>query len=268
MCNFIPEVGELKNTAQSLGFSGIDWTFTLDSLPRNLSEESRLLRAISSLDGFEIRYHCAFSEVDIGDVSTEKADAALNLFLSTCRLVHFLGGKYMTIHIGLGRDRTAGLSWERSIKKLKQLVRFAQSLGITICLENLASGWSSRPELFEKLIRKADCAVTLDIGHALVSPSVQCQQYSFEDFIVPHRRRILNAHIYHEETDNSHVAPKAVDDMKPRLDLLRELSCDWWVLELREMAPLISTLDVVREYLESQNGAQGGPPDHAAILGR
>jgi hypothetical protein len=118
-----------------------------------------------------------------------------------------------------------------------------------VCLENLASGWSSRPELFEKLVRKSKAAVTLDIGHARMSPSVQSQRFDLEDFVTPHLRRVLNAHIYHEERNDRHTAPESLADLEDRLHLLTCLPCDWWVLELREEKALLETLRVVREFL-------------------
>lgn len=252
MCNFIPEVEELKKTALVHGFAGVDWTFRLEDLPTNPFDESRLLRKISQLHPLEVRYHCAFKGVDLGDSDAERADAAMEIFRKTCRLISRLEGRFMTIHLGLGRDSTEGLSWKRTLDALAELVSFANGLGIRLCLENLAFGWSSRPELFEKLIRKSSADVTLDIGHAQVCPSVQSRYYTFEDFVSPHYERVLNAHVYHEEWDETHFPPQAVDDVADRLSLLLCLPCDWWVLELREERALFSALKVVREFLDSK----------------
>jgi len=257
MCNFIPDIAQLRETASRLGFTGIDWTFSLDSLPAGPAEEERLLRDISSLSEFEIRYHCAFRGLEVGDIAPGRAESALKTFLSACRVVHRLGGRIMTIHIGLGRDTTEGLSWEDTVGRLRELVEYAQGLGITVCLENLPVGWSSRPDLFERLVREIGCAVTIDIGHARVSPAVESRQFVFEDFIEPHGRRILNAHVYHEERDDTHIPPARVEDLRYRLDLLNRIPCTWWVLELREINALMATLRVVREYLESSNGSGG-----------
>lgn len=176
----------------------------------------------------------------------------MEIFLKVCRLVKRLEGRFMTVHLGLGRDSTDTLSWNRTIRALSELVAYAASMGIRVCLENLASGWTSRPELFEKLIRKSNVSVTVDIGHARVSPSVQSGLYSFEDFILPHHNRVHNAHVYHEEWSDGHVPPSHVNDVRDRLSLLCCLPCcDWWVLELREEKALFETLKVVREFLES-----------------
>lgn len=251
MCNFIPSVEELKDAALENGFAGVDWTFKLEDLPKGALEEARLLRQVSSLHPLEVRYHCAFNGIDLGDLDASRASFAAETFRRACRAVSAVDGKFMTIHMGLGRESMDGLSWERTIGALADLVDYAGGMGINLCLENLASGWSSRPELFEKLIRKSGAGVTLDVGHARVCQSVECQQYAFEDFVLPHAGRIFNAHIYHEERDSTHFPPRKVEDVFDRLSLLSSLPCDWWVLELREKEALQTALKVVREFLDS-----------------
>jgi sugar phosphate isomerase/epimerase len=251
MCNFITDDSLLKRFALANGFSGVDWTFKIEDLPRTPWDESRLLKRIAGLHPLEIRYHCAFKGIDLGDVTSAKAERAMEIFQDVCRLVAKLDGRFVTIHNGLGLDSTAGLSWERSLEALADLVKFGKSLGIAICLENLAWGWSSRPELFEKLVRKSEAGVTLDIGHARVSPSVQSQQYSFEDFVAPHQNKVFNAHIYHEELEDGHIPPQHLNDIHHRLSVLTSLPCNWWVLELREQQSLLATLEIVHHYLDT-----------------
>jgi len=251
VCNFIPDTGDLRKWALLHGFSGVDWTFMLEDLPRNRIEESRLLKNISILDGLEIRYHCAFKGVDLGDEDDRKADAAMKVFRKVCRIVHRLEGKFMTVHLGLGRKSPRGLSWERTISSLSDLVSYAGALGVRLCVENLASGWSSRPQLFEKLVRKTGAGITLDIGHARVCQSVRCRMHELEDFVTPHPDRVFNAHIYHEEVNDRHLPPQRLEDIRTRLDLLASLPCGWWVLELRDYVPLLATLKAVREYLDN-----------------
>lgn len=252
MCNFIPDVEALRRMALAHGFSGVDWTFTQEDVPLNPLEESRLLRRISRLHPLEVRYHCAFKGLDLGDENLDEATAAMETFRRTCRFVSKLDGKFMTVHMGLGRTCMDGLSWERTVWALAELVSFAKDLGICICLENLASGWSSRPELFEKLVRKSNAAVTLDIGHARVSHSVESEHYAFEDFVSPHAERVFNAHIYHEEKHDAHLPPQDITDVEERLHLLSGLPCDWWVLELREEKALLATLRVINEFLATK----------------
>ena len=221
-------------------------------------QESLAAKTIAGLHPLEVRYHCAFNKTDLGDVDSEKADEALKIFRRVCLLVSQLKGQFLTIHVGLGLDSTHNLSWNRTIERLAELVRFANNLGVRLCLENLAWGWTSRPELFEKLIRKSGCWATLDIGHGRVSPSVRSQQYALQDFATPHAERFYNAHIYHEEKGGAHLPPLAVEDLQERLCLLQRLpSCEWWVLELREKRALLDTLRIVRQFLNLEN-----PPHH------
>ncbi len=248
-CNFIPDVDQLRNFALTYGFQGIEWSFTRASLPVSAEEEESLLNAIESLSPLEVRYHCAFRKTDLGDVDPDRSREAMEVFHQVCQLVNKLGGKAMTIHVGLGLDSTLDLCWDRTIESLNQLGDYAQSVGIQICLENLAWGWSSRPELFEKLIRKSGLWGTLDLGHAFVSQSVRSQQYELADFLIPHPKQILSAHIYHEELNDQHLPPLHLADIRSRLDLLRDLpDCRWWVLELREEKDLLQTLAIIREY--------------------
>ena len=256
-CNFIPEVGELKEFALKHGFVGIDWSFSQTNFPQTPAEESALVKSISSLHPLEVRYHCAFKKIDLGDVEEENSKDATNIFRRVCRLVAKLGGRYITIHVGLGRDSTIDLSWDRTIERLADLVRYGYSMGVRLCLENLAWGWTSRPELFEKLIRKSGCWATIDLGHAFISPSVLSQQYRVKDFMVPHPEQIVNAHIYHKENHEHHLPPAKLEDLDERLDMLCQLPwCDWWVLELRHEKPLLQTLDLVNEFLRRESAKE------------
>jgi sugar phosphate isomerase/epimerase len=249
-CNFIPEVNELKEFAHRHGFAGIDWSFNQENLPQSPSEETALVKTISTLRPLEVRYHCAFKKIDLGDLDEGNSKEAISIFQRICRLVSKLDGRFLTIHVGLGRETTLDLSWNRTIERLVDLVHHGNKMGVRLCLENLAWGWTSRPELFEKLIRKSGCWATIDLGHALVSPSILTQQYRVKDFVLPHAEKILNGHIYHEEKDDYHLPPEKLEDLQDRLRMLLELPwCDWWVLELKEEQPLLKTLEIVQGFL-------------------
>ncbi len=249
-CNFIPDVHELRALALGHGFDGVEWSLRRADLPDSDEAAEELARRIAVLHPLEVRYHCAFQKTDLGDVDAERSREAMRVFRQVCRLVARLGGEVVTIHVGLGHDSTLGLSWERTIESLAHLVRYAESTGVRLCLENLAWGWTSRPELYEKLIRKAGPWATLDIGHAYVSPSVTSQHYAIEDFVGPQPERFLGAHVYHAEEGREHVPPREVAQIAGRLGLLRRLpKCAWWVLEVRERAGLLQTLSVVRQFL-------------------
>jgi sugar phosphate isomerase/epimerase len=250
LCNFITNTKALREFALDHKFDGIDWTFTTQNFPRSPHEEFDLRTKISGMYPLEVRYHCFFPMMDVGSAREEEALSAMRLFRSVCRLVSPLRGRFITIHVGLGRDSTSDLSWETTLLGLSELAAFAGRFGLRVCIENLARGWTSRPYLFEKLLRKSALWGTLDIGHARVCASVKTQCNTVEDFVQPHRERVLNAHVYHEETTEGHLPPSQIEDIAPRLSLLRSLpACDWWVLELREETALLRTLAIVRSFL-------------------
>ena len=170
-----------------------------------------------------------------GHDDPEVANRAAELFRRIIRLVSKAGGRFLTIHIGLGHDSTEPLSWEASITNLRKLVHYASDFRVRLCLENLAWGWTSRPNLYEKILRKSGAASTFDLGHAHACESVRSQLYALEDFVTPHLDRILNAHVYHTEISGlGHLPPEEVADMEARLRLLQAIGCDWWVIEIRD----------------------------------
>jgi sugar phosphate isomerase/epimerase len=199
---------------------------------------------IGRLTPLEVRYHLFFPGVELGSVDPAGAESARAVYAEAFDLISKVSGRYATAHVGLDRASMEGVSWDGTIAGLRDIEAAARRMGIRLCLENLVHGWTGRPNLYEKLIRKTGLRGTLDIGHAHVCESVASRVYSVEDFAVPHPEKILSAHIYHKETDEGHVPPGDYFDMEERLLLLRGLPlCDWWVLELRNEESLLQTLD-------------------------
>ena len=250
MPNFIEDLIELRDFARFHGFSGIDWSFDARQLPQTPADIAEWVKGQQSLAPLEIRYHCPFIKVDIGHEDSREQAAAVDLFKQIIYLVAAARGRFLTLHVGLGRDTTRILSWESTISNLKALVQLGNENGITVCLENLAWGWTSKPNLFEKLVRQSGAAVTFDIGHAHACDTVNSQQYSAKDFVTPHYHWVYNAHIYHTEIPGTgHVPPDEIEDINERLRILDRTPCNWWVLELRERKGLLQTKSVIDDYL-------------------
>lgn len=249
--NLFSDAGTLKSFAMDYGFQGIDWTLRREDLPKNALEETRLTKALARLAPLELRYHLFFPDTEPGDMDPTKGAFAMKTLSYACELVSRLRGRFITVHLGVGLDSMEDISWEKTIAGLRDLVAVARGMGIRVCLENLARGWTGRPELYEKLLRKTGCWGTLDVGHARVCDSVVSGAYDLEDFALPQPTRILNAHIYHEETSEGHMPPLCSTDLERRLRLLQGLPlCNWWVLELREEGPLLQTRDCVTDFLK------------------
>ena len=251
MCNFITNLDRLKQIALEQGFDGIDWSFELENLPTRPADESRWVEFLAALDPLEVRFHCPFPKVDIGHENPVVGEAAMDLFQRVTKLVSKAGGKFLTLHIGLGQDTTTILSWNDTIKNLREMVRYGAEKGVSVCLENLAWGWTSKPNLFEKLIRRTGAGVTFDIGHAQVCEAVTSQQFDAEDFVTPHVNRVFNAHVYNTEIPGvGHIPPQQLDDIKSRLDLLKRINCNWWTLEIKDVEGLLQTKQIINNYFE------------------
>jgi sugar phosphate isomerase/epimerase len=250
MCNIFLYPQRLEEFAREYGFSGIDWSFDALTLPQTPAEESTWAKELSHLDSIEIRYHCPFYRIDLGHDDPLEARAAEAVFHRIIRLVSKVHGRYLTIHVGLGHDYAESLSWERTIDNLRRLVQRGADYGVKVCLENLVSGWTSRPHLYEKLIRRTGAGVTFDIGHAHACEPVNSHQYSIEDFVIPHADRVFNAHIYHTEVPGrGHAPPDCLEDIEDRLSVLQNTGCNWWTLEVREVEGLLQTKRIVEDYL-------------------
>lgn len=259
MCNIFPEVEQVRMFALENGFMGIDWSLDLDHLPETPLQESRWAKEQAMFSPFEVRYHCPFYRIDLGHNDPVLAARADAVFRRIIRLVSKAGGRYLSIHVGLGHDSTEPLSWETTLNNLRRLVQFGAGHRVTVCLENLAWGWTSKPNLYEKLIRLSGAGVTLDIGHGHACESVRSQQYAVQDFVAPHTDRVFNAHVYHTEVPGQgHIPPETKDDIADRLMLLQEIGCDWWVIEIREPVGLLKTKEIVEACLRTGNVSHPG----------
>lgn len=251
LCNLFNDTKKLKSFALDNNFSGVDWSFDLNDLSESPVEETRWIEHLLVLSPLEIRYHCPFMKIDLGHEDSSRVMSALKLFQRVIRLVSKASGKFLTLHVGLGHNTTRILSWERTISNLRNLVQYGADRGVKVCLENLAWGWTSKPNLFEKLIRRTGAGVTFDVGHAFACESIDNQYFSTEDFVSPHPDHVYNAHIYHTEiSGKGHVPPDEIEDIKERLDILRNIGCCWWVIELRETDQLLRTKQIIDGYIK------------------
>jgi sugar phosphate isomerase/epimerase len=254
MCNFITDMERLRRLAVSNGFSGIDWSFDLENLPSRPADESRWVDCLNVLAPLEIRFHCPFPKIDVGHENPAKGRAAMELFERVIKLVSKAGGRFLTLHIGLNRDTTRVLSWNGTIENLRRMVHYGLERGVRVCLENLVWGWTSKPHLFEKLIRRTGAGVTFDIGHAHACEAVRSQQFEPEDFVSPHPDQVFNAHVYDTEIAGvGHLPPQRLEDICERLDILLRIGCFWWTLEIKDVEGLLKTKKVIDAYLAARH---------------
>ncbi|SEM50210.1 Sugar phosphate isomerase/epimerase [Syntrophus gentianae] len=247
LCNiFDQDVEPLAEFASRNNFSAIDWSID-PFLP-----ESEFLSRMKRLEDFSLRYHCRFHGVDVA-YADSRGDAALDLLTRTVDLVAETGGKHMTVHSGLGNPTGEGIDESRAIDNLSILVEHGNRQGVAVALENLTTPLTNDPLRFRRIVSESNAYVTIDIGHAHAVGDASSRKSIFDDYIFPHRDRILNAHIYHTELEGyGHVPPERLSDIDGRLDLLGTASfCDWWVIELTDPAEVLRTRDLLQIYLSA-----------------
>jgi sugar phosphate isomerase/epimerase len=247
LCNiFDQDAKRLAEFASGNDFSGIDW-----SIDPSLTERE-FLSLMKSLTGFQVRYHCRFHGVDLA-YSDRRGDESLALLIRTVDQVARAGGRHMTVHSGLGNPSGQGIDAERLIDNLATLSAHGRNNGVAVSLENLTTPLTNDPFLFRRIVAASDAFVTIDIGHAHAVRHLHPRDDIFGDYVLPHRERILNAHIYHTELNGfGHVPPSCLSDIHNRLDLLGlAASCNWWVIELMNPSEILRTRDILRSYLDS-----------------
>lgn len=241
---FDQDAGRLAKFAYKFGFEGIDWSLSLNQSQRDF------LRKMDKLKGFEVRYHCFWPRIDFAYVD-QRAEEAMHIFRQMMGFVSKADGRYITVHIGLGQSSVKELDWGKAIKNLLSLVLFGAERGITICLENITTAWTSNPKMFKTLVERTGAGVTLDIGHVHACWKDKPFEDFFKLYVLPNKERIFNAHIYHTEVpQHGHVAPENLEQIFYRLWLLRSVTrCDWWVIELSRPDEILKTRDFLAQFV-------------------
>ncbi len=234
----------LADFASKFGFEGIDWSLGFDLTERDF------LQKMDMLKDFEVRYHCPWPRIDIA-YADQRAEKAMHIFRLMIGLISKAGGRYITMHIGLGQNSVKELDWERAIENLSSLVLFGAEHGITICLENITTAWTSNPNKFKTLVERTGAGVTLDIGHINACGGERPSENFLKLYVRPNKERIFNAHIYYTEIpERGHVAPQSLDQIFDSLWLLRSvIQCDWWVIELSNPDEILKTRDYLIQFL-------------------
>lgn len=137
-------------------------------------------RNILDKSGMEICVHSPFMELNIGAFSKGIRDESIRSINKAADMCEAIGGEVMIVHSGtLTYHQTQGatkekhplvkLQWDYNIDSLKQINDYANSKGITVCLENI--GFNSLDQTFEDLLEIREAVgdslnFTLDFGHA------------------------------------------------------------------------------------------------------
>ncbi len=147
---------------------------------------------------------------------------------------------YLTIHLHNGKEPDK----DTLINNLTELNDYAKKNNLKICIENLRTGFSSNPNNLIEMADICDCNITFDIGHT-----------KYEDrheFIDIFSDRIYNVHVYEiEKYKLGHIAPTNLDNLRPVLDKLLDIKCDFWLIELMNLNDIVRTKNMLEDYLKN-----------------
>ncbi|MBP2144278.1 sugar phosphate isomerase/epimerase [Methanococcus voltae] len=144
---------------------------------------------------------------------------------------------YLTIHLHNGIPP----QYDKLVENLKNIVEYAKEKNIKVCVENLRKGFSSNPHNILKVVEYCDCNITMDIGHIKYENRL--------DTVDLFAEYIHNVHVYENEIDGKHIAPKNLDNLKPVLDKLLNHKKDFWLVELMDDKSCQNTKNMLTNYL-------------------
>jgi sugar phosphate isomerase/epimerase len=203
--------------------------------------------------GIPIRHHGFFPQSEIGHADAEAAERAVRVHIAALEAMRGRGEQVITLHVGVNRETP--LDRGRTVANLARLVRHAQSLGITVCLENLRRGPTSDPETVVAWARRAGAMITLDVGHAVSCQRVLKGELTPCDFVALFADRLCEVHMYERESDR-HYPPRDMSVLGPIVDRLLDTPCRWWTIELDDYDEALATRRLLLGYLR-QDGNSG-----------
>lgn len=145
--------------------------------------EIEAFKEISQDTGIEISVHAAYYELNMAAFLKGIREESIRYINKSIDFCHELGGQVITVHPGeytydirpgvsVDSDPLMKIQWDHNIESLKRINAYAESKGITLCIENL--GWNEVSQSFEDLLKIRNevgdtLQFTLDIGHARIN---------------------------------------------------------------------------------------------------
>jgi sugar phosphate isomerase/epimerase len=181
----------------------------------------------------------------------------MGVHIAALEAMHGRGEQVITFHVGLTQKEQ--IDPGRVVENLSRLVEHGRGLGITVCLENLRTGPSSRPQNVVAWARASGAMITYDVGHAVSSQCVQNGEMTPLDFLEMLADRLWQVHMYERETDR-HRPPRDMTILGPIVNRLLATKCAWWTIELDKYAEALATRALLLDYLRLKFGQEATIP--------
>ena len=250
---------KLLKFAHENNFNGIEYSIFEETIEEFNNIKDNLIELSSS--ELEIRYHLPFKKVELSHINESFAKDSLDYMKYCIDNIFDIGGKYVIVHLGLGyEDSLDKICYENAEKYLSELVEYAKTKNITVCLENLTFGLINSPDLFLNMINKTDCRACIDIGHVAMSPVVTKGELSMLEYINLISPYLEGTHIYDKEIKDPtngkgvHIYPKDKELISDRIKKIYDSeSCNWWLIELGDPEEILITKSFLEEILDELN---------------
>lgn len=238
--------------AEENHYQGIEWYLDYYRLPAWKGLRDKFFNTLRQSD-LQYSFHAPSNDVELALKDRTYSAVALDYLKMYVDFLAELAPVTVTIHIGARRIPVEELSWEHAMDHLKRLTEHGSSKSVTVCLENLAHGWTGNPEKLMEMVTSSGARITFDIGHARGGKWVREGHGTALEFLAIIAPKVLNAHVYEYENERGeHLVPGRDTQILPLLNKLSGIGCQWWVLELNTYQETVQTRMVVEEYFTSQ----------------
>jgi len=130
-----------------------------------------------STTNLEVQIHAPLNDVNIASINPEMRKASVKEVKKSLKLASMIGAEIVTVHPGLYSPLS--VYWDgatdQSKKSLRELIEYADEMGVILALENLPEMWltmCSTAEETREFLNELDIEFCLDIGHAYTAEEV------------------------------------------------------------------------------------------------
>ncbi|AUV80283.1 sugar phosphate isomerase/epimerase [Salinigranum rubrum] len=207
----------------------------LDTHPDAPSPER--VRRVAAENDLTVTLHAPYRDCNLGNLNERLRKATVAAVCDSLDFAAEAGAKAVVVHGGSVRprypDRVQGQSREQAVRSLRACGRYAEEVGVPLCVENQRDKSSQRrhtatPERLATLLDDVgvdSLRVTLDVGHAKVTG------VAFEEFVERFGDRIVVAHLHDNDgTDDDH------DPLPTFRSVGERIGAAYNVLEMKSLA--------------------------------
>ena len=223
-----------------------DWHDRLDS------KRVKRLREFAASSGVRYTVHTPIVDVNIASASDPFRKLSVKLVTQSIKCAYDLGANLAVVHPGSTSPLDSfypNSHWAYNISSLRKITSYAEDLGVTVAIENMAAHTNcflQRPHEFRRLMDDGIYAkMTLDVGHAHTLSLLKEYVDKFKD-------QIAHVHIHDNmgEVDQHLAVGKGTIDWKWLGSRLSFTSIDG-IIESLSLDDAVASLERSRHFFNS-----------------